>query len=71
MKINIYVNKYEKYENISIRSSKMLKSKLSDYNKLITHNSFAASIVLATGGIIDWTAYGIEKMSLKQRRYGQ
>ena len=39
-------------------------SELSDYNKVIAHNSFASPIITPTVGIIDWTIDDIQQLDI-------
>ena len=41
---------------------KIWLSKLSDYNKVVTHNSFASGIITPTVGIIDWNIDDNERL---------
>ena len=46
------------------RVKKIWSSELSDYNKVVAHNSFATSIITPTVGIIDWTIDEIEQLDI-------
>ena len=50
------------------RIKKIWSSKLSDYNKVVAHNSSATPIIIPTVGIIDWTIDDIEQLDIKTRK---
>ena len=50
------------------RVKKIWSSELSDYNKVVTHNSFATPIIKPTVGIIDWTIDEIEQLDINTRK---
>ena len=50
------------------RVQKIWSSELSDFNKVIAHNSFAVPIITPTIGIIDWTFYEIRQINASTRK---
>ena len=46
---------------------KIWSSELSDFNKVIAHNSFAVPVITPTIGIIDWTIDGIRQVDINKR----
>ena len=50
------------------RVKKIWSSELSDYNKVVAHNSFATPIIIPTVGIIDWTIDEIEQLDINTRK---
>ena len=47
---------------------KIWSLELSDYNKVVAHNSFATQIIIPTVGIIDWTIDDIEQLHIKTHK---
>ena len=43
---------------------KIWSSELSDYNKVVAHNSSAMPVITPTVGIIDWTIDEIERLDI-------
>ena len=50
------------------RVKKIWSSELSDYNKVVAHNSFVSPIIASTVGIIDWTIDDIEQLDINTRK---
>ena len=50
------------------RVRKIWSSELSDFNKVIAHNSFAVPIITPTIGIIDWTIDEIRQIDINTRK---
>ena len=46
---------------------KIWSLKLSDYNKVVAHNSFATPLITVTVGIINWTIDDIGQLDIKTR----
>ena len=58
-------------ENISkehlTRVKKIWSFELSDFNKVIAHNTFAIPVITPTVGIVDWTIANIQQLDIKTR----
>ena len=50
------------------RVRKIWSSELSDFNKVIAHNSFAVPVITPTIGIIDWTIDEIRQVDINTRK---
>ena len=50
------------------RARKIWSSELSDFNKVIAHNSFAVPVITPTIGIIDWTIDEIRQVDINTRK---
>ena len=51
------------------RVRKIWSSELSDFNKVIAHNSFAVPIITPTIGIIDWTIDEIRQIAINTKSF--
>ena len=50
------------------RARKIWSSELSDFNKVVAHNSFAVPIITPNIGIIDWTIDKIRQIDINARK---
>ena len=61
----VNLTKIEFQASTSKRVREIWCSKLSGYNKYITHNAFALPVLTPTFGILDWTKDEIKNMEIK------
>ena len=50
------------------RIKKIWKSKLSAYNKRVTYNAFAVTVLIPTFGLLNWTVNEIEEIDFKTKK---
>ena len=50
------------------RVKKIWSSELADFNKTITHDTFATPVIMPIVSIIDWTIENINQLDLKPRK---
>ena len=62
------MNKEKICKEYLYRIRKIWLSELTDFNKMIAHNSFAIPIFTTTFGILDWTINEINDVDVKTRK---
>ena len=62
------INKTRVLKEYLNRTRKIWKSELSDYNKMLAHNTFALPTITATVGILEWSIKEINDIDIKTRK---
>ena len=62
------INKPRVLKEYLNRTRKIWKSELSDYNKMLAHNTFALPSITAIVGILEWSIKEINDIDIKTRK---